>query len=90
MPLATLSASPLLGRRRARFARRWFGLRSRGNRPKGERGVQGNGHGGFTAQELTPAQLDFRSSLALPGHPDPFGVESHGVVDAVDADLPLE
>ena len=56
----------------------------------GERSVQGDGHSGFTAQEITPAKLDFRPSPAFAGHPNAFGVDSNRVIHAVDRDLPLE
>src|SRR6187549_1978736 len=55
-----------------------------------QRSVQGHGHGGIPAQEFLPTQLDFRLSSALAGQPDPFGIDCQHVVDAVDADLPLE
>ena len=74
----------------ARSIRRLFGLWFGGCLPLGERSVQGNGHGGFTAQEITPAQLDFGPSFAFASQPNAFGVDSNRVIHAVDCDLPLE
>jgi hypothetical protein len=55
-----------------------------------ERSVQCDGHRGFTAQEITPAQLDFRPSLAFASQAKAFGVHGNREVDAVDRHLPLQ
>jgi hypothetical protein len=52
--------------------------------------VQSDGHGRFTAQQVTPAQLDFRRPLAFANQANAFGIDGDCVVGTVDGDPPLE
>jgi hypothetical protein len=53
-------------------------------------GVQGNGHRSVTIQQLAPEQCDLGRSLAFASQPEAVGIESNGVVGAIDRDLSLE
>ena len=66
------------------------GSTAAGRRPRKQRRIQRYRHRGFTAHELATAKLNFGSPLALLVQPDPIRVQCDDVVDAVDADLPLE
>ena len=83
-------ARPILWRSTARSIGRLSSLRSGGCLPRREGSVQGHHHGGFAAQEIAPAQLNFGFSLTLAGEPNAFGAKSNGAVHAVDRDPPLE
>jgi hypothetical protein len=79
-PRATLSNAtrPPSLRTLCRSTWRRFGLRLLHCRPLcRKRSVQGDSQGGFTAQEITPAQLDFGLSLAIASQPNAVGVDSN-------------
>jgi len=88
---ATLLALRLPWHTLPRWIGRLFGPRLDGWLPlRHQRRIQRDCHGGVTAQQVTPAQIDLGPSLAFASQPEAVGIDSDGVIHAVDGDLPFE